>query len=122
MDRIEALSAFSALGQETRLDVFRLLLNAGQDGLVAGELCALLHIRANTMSANLTVLHNAGLVSKRREGRSIRYFADIDGLRGLLVYLLQDCCGGRPDLCSSLIEDIAVKSCSTPQNKEPEHV
>ncbi|MCP9484130.1 helix-turn-helix domain-containing protein [Shimia sp. CNT1-13L.2] len=107
MEKTNALSAFSALSQPTRLDVFRLLIEAGDAGMLAGEIAEALDVRQNTMSANLSVLLGAGLVRKTREGRAIRYFADTDGLRGLLGFLLQDCCGGRPDLCQPLIEDIA---------------
>jgi DNA-binding transcriptional ArsR family regulator len=107
MDKTNALSAFSALSQPTRLDVFRLLIEAGDAGMLAGEIAEALDVRQNTMSANLSVLLGAGLVRNMREGRAIRYFADTDGLRGLLGFLLQDCCGGRPDLCQPLIEDIA---------------
>ncbi|MDO6485533.1 ArsR/SmtB family transcription factor [Shimia thalassica] len=109
MDKLSALSAFGALSQETRLDVFRLLIRAGEAGMLAGEIAEALDVRQNTMSANLSVLLAAGLVKNTREGRAIRYFADTDGLRGLLGFLLQDCCGGRPDLCGPLIEDIACK-------------
>jgi hypothetical protein len=59
------------------------------------------------MSANLAVLHNAGLIRNTREGRAIRYFADMDGMQGLLAYLMEDCCGGRPELCQPIIEQIA---------------
>ncbi|WP_299356758.1 metalloregulator ArsR/SmtB family transcription factor [uncultured Shimia sp.] len=107
MDKSNALTAFSALSQPTRLDAFRLLIEAGEAGLAAGDIADRLNVRQNTLSANLSVLLNAGLVSNQREGRTIRYFANTDGLRGLLGFLLRDCCGGRPDLCDPLIEDIA---------------
>ena len=107
MDKINALSAFSALSQPTRLDVFRLLIEAGDKGLQAGEIASQLDVRQNTLSANLSVLLNAGLVQNQREGRAIRYFANTDGLRGLLGFLLKDCCGGRPELCEPLIDSIA---------------
>ena len=107
MEKIDALAAFSALSQPTRLDVFRLLVEVGEAGLSAGEIATALDVRQNTLSANLAVLLNAGLVRNLREGRSIRYFADTEGLRGLLGYLLRDCCGGRPEICDPLIEDIA---------------
>ena len=73
----------------------------------AGEISDALHVRQNTLSANLSVLLGAGLVRNERQGRSIRYFADMDGLRGMLAFLLQDCCGGRSELCQPLIEEIA---------------
>jgi DNA-binding transcriptional ArsR family regulator len=99
MDKRQCIAALSALGHETRLDVFRLLVGAGTDGLLAGEIGQRLEVRQNTMSAHLAILHQAGLVGNRREGRAIRYFADVDGIRGLLGFLTRDCCGGRPDLC-----------------------
>jgi ArsR family transcriptional regulator, arsenate/arsenite/antimonite-responsive transcriptional repressor len=107
MDKDSTLSALSALGQETRLDVFRLLVRAGQEGLLAGEIGDALGVRQNTMSANLSVLNQAGLIRNRREGRAIRYFADMEGMRGLLAYLMEDCCGGRPELCQPVIEAVA---------------
>lgn len=107
MDKKQSLDAFSALGQETRLDVFRLLITAGPEGLLAGEIGERLGVRQNTMSANLTILTHAGLIRNTREGRSIRYFADMDGVKGLLEFLLEDCCGGRKDLCQPVIDKLA---------------
>lgn len=109
MEKINALTAFSALSQETRLDVFRMLIEAGDAGLQAGEIATRLDVRQNTLSANLSVLLNAGLVHNQREGRAIRYFANTDGLRGLLGFLLKDCCGGRPDLCEPLIDTLTCQ-------------
>ena len=110
MDKNRALTAFSALSQPTRLDVFRLLIQAGQNGMAAGEIAEALDVKQNTMSANLAVLHQAGLIRNTREGRSIRYYADLDGTRGLLGFLMEDCCGGNPDLCQPLISKIACAS------------
>ncbi|MDH3264169.1 MAG: metalloregulator ArsR/SmtB family transcription factor [Paracoccaceae bacterium] len=107
MDKIDALAAFAALSQETRLDVLRLLVRRGAEGALSGEIGAALGVRQNTMSANLTVLKHAGLVRNAREGRGVRYFADVEGIRGLLAFLMEDCCGGRPELCRPLIEEIA---------------
>ncbi len=107
MESSRALSAFAALSQPTRLDVFRLLIRVGPEGMAAGEIGTALGVRQNTLSTNLSVLLNAGLVRNERQGRSIRYFADMEGLRGLLGFLLQDCCGGRADLCQPLIDEIA---------------
>ena len=106
MDKSAALTAFAALSQTSRLDAFRLLEQAGEAGMLAGEIAEALDARQNTMSTNLSVLLNAGLLRNEREGRAIRYFANMDGLQGLLAFLLQDCCGGRPELCRPLIEDI----------------
>lgn len=107
MDKIDALSAFAALSQPTRLDVFRLLIKAGSHGLLAGEISEVLDIRQNTMSAHLTILVQAGLLKNRREGRTIRYHADHKGLRGLLAFLMEDCCGGNPELCKPILDELA---------------
>lgn len=117
MDKTSTLMAFAALSQASRLDAFRLLVQAGEDGMLAGEIAEALEARQNTMSTNLSVLLNAGLLRNAREGRAIRYFANMDGLQGLLGFLLQDCCGGRPELCRPLIDDITCKSENCGDNK-----
>ena len=106
MDRSQALAALLALGQETRLDVFRLLVRAGPGGMAAGEIAAAMGSLQNTMSANLAVLARSGLVRRRRSGRSVRYAADLAAMRGLLAFLLEDCCGGRSELCRPLLDEI----------------
>ncbi|MEX2519610.1 MAG: helix-turn-helix domain-containing protein [Paracoccaceae bacterium] len=107
MEKNRALASLSALGQDTRLDVFRLLVKAGAAGMRAGEIGEALTIRQNTLSANLAILLNAGMVRNAREGRAIRYFADMEGMRALLVFLMEDCCGGRPESCQFVIDEIA---------------
>ncbi len=107
MDKKSALKAFSALSQGTRLDVFRLLVQADEQGMLSGEIGERLGVRQNTMSTNLAILLNAGLVRNEREGRTVRYFADYEGIRGLLAYLMEDCCRGKPELCQPLIDQIA---------------
>lgn len=107
MDKIHALDAFAALSQSTRLDVFRLLIKAGEAGMSAGDISDTLGVRQNTMSANLSILSRAGLIRNKREGRSIWYFADMDGMRGLLAFLMEDCCGGHPELCQPVINELA---------------
>lgn len=106
MDKNCALDAFAALSQSTRLDVFRLLIRAGDAGMSAGDISDTLGVRQNTMSANLGVLARSGLIRSKREGRSIRYFADMDGMRGLLAFLMEDCCGGRPEMCQPVINEL----------------
>ena len=106
MDSTQALDAFSALSQQTRLDVFRLLVKAGTNGLLSGEIGERLEVRQNTMSANLTVLLRAGLIRNERQGRTIRYYANFETMNGLLAFLMEDCCGGRPDLCQPVIDQI----------------
>lgn len=106
MDILSPTTAFAALGQQTRLDVLRLLIQAGERGLLSGEIGDRLDVRQNTMSANLAVLLHAKLVRRERHGRTIRYFADFATLRDLLGFLMQDCCGGKPKLCQPIIEKI----------------
>lgn len=113
MDINFALGAFGALSQKTRLDVFRLLIKAGPDGMSSGEIGEVLGVRQNTMSANLSVLLQAGLVKNEREGRSIRYFASMDRTRDLLTFLLADCCGGHPDLCAQVMEIVTCQAETT---------
>lgn len=106
MDKIQSIAAFGALSQETRLDVVRLLIQAGPSGMAAGEVGESLGVKQNTMSANLSILAHAGLVKSVREGRSIRYFADFDAIKGLLMFLMRDCCGGHPELCQPIFDEI----------------
>ncbi len=106
MDKRSSLAALAALSQETRLDVFRLLTAAGDQGLPAGDIAESLGIRQNTMSTNLSILHQAGLIRNRREGRTIRYFADLGGMAALLRFLMEECCGGRPELCRPALANI----------------
>jgi DNA-binding transcriptional ArsR family regulator len=95
-----AVTALTALAQESRLKIFRLLVKVGPEGLAAGEIADELDIPAATLTFHLKELSHAGLVESEREGRSIRYALRIDGIRDLLDYLLHDCCKGRPELCS----------------------
>lgn len=107
MDILKATQSFSALSQPARLDAYRLLIKAGDTGVMAGEIAERLGMRQNTMSANLAVLLHAGLVRNERQGRSIRYFADFEAMRGLLAFLMEECCGGKPELCQPIIDEIA---------------
>ena len=106
MDKKAALAALAALGQETRLEVFRLLVQVGEQGVPAGEIASQLGTVQNTMSAHLKVLGHAGLVRAERDGRTIRYIADMTGFRDLLAFLMEDCCGGRPELCRPVIDAV----------------
>ena len=106
MDKKHALAALAALGQETRLDVFRLLVKAGGEGIPAGEISTRLGTVQNTMSAHLKILDHAGLVRPLRDGRTVRYIADMTGFRDLLAYLMEDCCNGSPELCRPVINAV----------------
>jgi DNA-binding transcriptional ArsR family regulator len=108
MEKITAIAALAALAHDLRLDIFRTLTQAGEEGLPAGDIAARLGIRPNTLSNNLNVLSGAGLVRSQREGRSIRYFANLDTMRGLIGYLLEDCCGGNPGACQPLLNELTL--------------
>ncbi|MGE0154060.1 MAG: ArsR/SmtB family transcription factor [Reyranellaceae bacterium] len=102
MESKDAVKHLSALAQESRLAVFRLLVQAGEDGLAAGELAARLALPAPTLSFHLAQLKMAGLVRCRRESRSLIYTADYAAMNGLVAYLTENCCGGRdcaPAVC-----------------------
>ncbi|AIT81980.1 MULTISPECIES: helix-turn-helix transcriptional regulator [Novosphingobium] len=90
------IRALSALAQEHRLAAFRLLVQAGEEGIAAGALAEKLEVPASSMSFHLAQLANAGLVSQRRESRSIIYSADYSAMNGLMEYLTENCCGGIP--------------------------
>ncbi|MDB5735421.1 MAG: transcriptional regulator [Alphaproteobacteria bacterium] len=109
METDAALRGLSALAQEGRLAVFRLLVKAGPDGMAAGDIARRTKTAANTMSAQLLVLANAGLVRARRDGRSIIYVADFGRMGALLEFLTKDCCGGRPEICAPMLACPAKK-------------
>ena len=92
MDISEAIVMFDALSQETRLRAFRLLVQAGPDGLAAGALSEELGTPHNTMSFHLSHLSNAGIISSRKEGRSIIYSANFDLTHDLIAFMVKDCC------------------------------
>jgi ArsR family transcriptional regulator len=102
MEPALAVAALSALAHPARLEVFRLLVRAGPEGLAAGEIARETGSLANTLSANLNVLAGAALVTSRREGRSIIYAAAYDRMRELLAFLVEDCCGGKAEICGPL--------------------
>ncbi len=98
-----AVSSLGALAHEGRLSVFRLLVQAGPSGLPAGEVARRLDIRPNTLSASLNILNHAGLVTSRRDGRWIIYAANFGAMSDLLTFLMEDCCGGAPEVCAPLV-------------------
>lgn len=102
MEAKSAVTGLSALAHDGRLSAFRLLVQAGAGGLAAGEVGRRLNVLPNTLSANLNILSHAGLVASRRDGRSIIYTANYDAVRELLAFLVEDCCGGAPEICAPL--------------------
>ncbi|WP_298104030.1 helix-turn-helix transcriptional regulator [Bradyrhizobium sp.] len=114
MEYEQAILAFAALAQPTRLDVFRLLIEHEPDGLPAGEIARHLAVPHNTMSTHLGILTRAGLIAAERHSRSIIFRAQLEAVRALTGYLVKDCCGGRPEICAPLIADLT--SCCPTQN------
>lgn len=106
MDVLAAARTFGALSQKTRLEAFRLLVRSGDEGMSAGDIARALGTPHNTMSTHLAILVSAGLLSSRRESRSVIYRIDFDGVRELLSYLMEDCCRGRPEVCATLLDDV----------------
>jgi ArsR family transcriptional regulator, arsenate/arsenite/antimonite-responsive transcriptional repressor len=105
-----ALSALAALGQPTRLDIFRLLMRREPEGLPAGAIAEEVGCAHNTLSTHLAILARAGLVHGTRDGRSIVYRAGVEGMRALVSFLITDCCDGHPELCS-LLGEISPSDC-----------
>lgn len=102
MEMTDAVTALAALAQETRLAIFRLLVQAGPEGLPAGAIATRLGAAPATLSFHLSQLSHAGLIRSRRQGRSILYAVDIAAMRDLLGYLSEDCCQGHPEICAPL--------------------
>ena len=100
MESNRALMALAALAQETRLAIVRRLVRAGTAGERAGSIGDSLRIPAPTLSFHLRELEHAGLVAQRRESRSLIYSLRFDAMRDLLVYLMEDCCAGNPQICN----------------------
>jgi|SRR6185312_14049862 len=115
MDMLDATAALAALAHEGRLAVFRLLVKAGPEGLAAGDIARKLRTAPNTMSAQLLVLSNAGLVHARRQGRSIIYAVDFDQMAALMQFLARDCCNGHPEICAPLAA--TVSRCCPPAKR-----
>jgi len=115
MENEEAVLALAALAQPTRLEAFRTLARHEPDGLAAGDLARLLEVPQNTLSAHLAILSRARLVSSERHSRSIVYRANLDDFRDVTLFLLMDCCGGRPEVCTPVVE--SLQACCSPKRK-----
>jgi ArsR family transcriptional regulator len=120
MDEPHALSALAALGQGTRLAIFRLLVRKEPAGMTAGALAEAVGCPQNTLSTHVAILARAGLVYGRREGRTITYRADAAGTRALIGFLVKDCCEGKPELCGLSTEptEIACGCGPSPQSRK----
>jgi ArsR family transcriptional regulator, arsenate/arsenite/antimonite-responsive transcriptional repressor len=111
MKSTQAVSALSALAHDGRLAAFRLLIKAGPEGMAAGDIAERLKMPPSSLSTNLMLLSNAGLVSSRRDGRSIIYRADYAAMSALLSFLVEDCCNGSSEICTPLAATLAT--CTT---------
>jgi ArsR family transcriptional regulator len=116
METKAAVRALGALAQDTRLALFRLLVQAGPAGLAAGEIAERLGVPAPTLSFHLSQLSNAGLVVALRQGRSILYSADFEAMQALVDFLTESCCGGRPELCAPAKAARAPRAAARAQN------
>lgn len=112
MDIETASKALGALSQTSRLQAFRLLVRQGTEGMPAGDIARNLDIPHNTLSTHLAILVSSGLVRSQRDGRSVIYRVDMEGMRSLLAYLVQDCCQGNAELCSPLLDSLLPQCCT----------
>lgn len=106
MDNESSIAALGALAQSTRMETFRMLVRHEPEGLPAGEIARLLEVPQNTMSTHLGILARAGLATAERQSRQVIYRADLDTLRGVMLFLVKDCCGGRAELCQPLAAEL----------------
>jgi DNA-binding transcriptional ArsR family regulator len=112
-----AVSALAALAQETRLSVFRLLVQAGPKGVPAGEIGQRLSVPPATLSFHLKELSYAGLVSSRQEGRFVYYAANFEHMAALMSFLTQNCCNGMPEECLTVMETALNRCCGPSSTK-----
>lgn len=116
MEIKDAVSALAALAQETRLSIFRLLIEAGPDGMAAGRIGEALKVPGATLSFHLKDLARTGLVSARQDKQFIYYAVDFERMAELMTFLTQNCCQGMPQKCLTVVES-ALGSCCTPAKK-----
>jgi ArsR family transcriptional regulator, arsenate/arsenite/antimonite-responsive transcriptional repressor len=121
MESEDAILALAALAQSTRLDVFRLLAKHEPDGLAAGDIAKALAVPQNTMSSHLSILSRAGLVSAQRFSRSIVYRADLSRFQDVVLFMLRDCCDGRPEICAPLVANLTPCCAAKPKRKAREN-
>lgn len=115
MDERQALIAFGAMSQETRLKIIRLLVKAGPEGMAAGSIAEAAAVSASNVSFHLKELERGGLVTARRDARSIVYSADYQALSGLIRFLMEDCCAGNPDICQPALAPSCCEASDTVQ-------
>ena len=116
LEEPQALNAFGALSQETRLRMVRILVQAGPEGMPAGAIGEAVGASSSSASFHLAHLERAGLIQSRRESRSIIYSANFEGLSGLVEFLMRDCCSGHPEVCMPAA--VVAAECCAPATKE----
>jgi ArsR family transcriptional regulator, arsenate/arsenite/antimonite-responsive transcriptional repressor len=104
MEITDAVTALTALAQDSRLAVFRLLVQAGREGMPAGSVAAALDLAPNTLTFHFDRLRQARLVNVRREGRSMIYAAQFETMNALIGFLTENCCGGAPEKCEPAVQ------------------
>jgi ArsR family transcriptional regulator, arsenate/arsenite/antimonite-responsive transcriptional repressor len=119
MEKMDAVAALSALAQDNRLDVFRLLVQAGPGGMPAGAVATALGLAPNTLTFHFDRLRQAGLVTVRRDGRSMIYAARYETMNALLAFLTDNCCGGAPEQCAPAQACQPATGCKTVEAKSP---
>ena len=117
MEIKDAVAALAALAQETRLAVFRLLVEAGPHGLAPGGIAETLELPGATLSFHLKELSHAGLVRSRQEGRFIYYTVDFEQMAALMTFLTQNCCSGMPEACLTVVETALGRCCAPTKRK-----
>lgn len=105
------ISQFGALAQSTRLAAFKALMRCGPDGMAAGHIASTLDVAPNTLSAHLSILQRSGLVTQRRDGRSVIYSVDLTSVAGLISGLVNECCDAHPEACSAIFDSPALNEC-----------
>ena len=111
MEIKSAVAALAALAQETRLSIFRLLVEAGPEGMAAGDIGQRLAVPPATLSFHLKELSHAGLATSRQQGRFVYYAANFENMTALMTFLTQNCCKGMPDECLTVIETALGRCC-----------
>lgn len=117
----EAIEALSALAHPTRLRVFKLLVQAGPQGVPAGDIARQVGVPVTTMSTHLGILSRAGVIRPSRQSRIVYYALDDSGTRDLFAFLMADCCGGRPDLCQPVFAATDLACCAPNPTQVTEH-
>jgi DNA-binding transcriptional ArsR family regulator len=112
-----AISALAALAQPTRLAIFRLLIKHEPVGITAGVIADTVGAPHNTLSTHLAILVRAGLLRSTREGRTIIYRSNVEGMRALIGFLVSDCCDGHPELCNLVATDVSKACCAPADSK-----